>query len=176
MAETQGTLDITTEYIWSQISTSYSRWGFKSWLFLMPKIFIAMPHEREVSEASWVSWKYSNIVQLCLIKMQLYHSFLNKCIGYLLMYPNTFFTDGHCKSRSELTEMIQNSQNTSDSVLGIWPLIFGNVCPWFQSQSGSLTCVVPCLHIMDTPDSPLVQHLLTSWWPTWHPVTFPTCI
>ena len=39
--------------------------------------------------------------------------------------------------------------------------ISGDICPAFQSQGGSLTCVLPCLHAMDYSYSPLVQHLLT---------------
>ena len=43
----------------------------------------------------------------------------------------------------------------------------GDVCPVFQSQGGSLACRLCCLHAMDSSDSPLVQHLLTSCRPAW---------
>ena len=42
----------------------------------------------------------------------------------------------------------------------------GDICPGFQSQGGSLTCILPCLHKMYSSDSPLVCHLLTSSQPT----------
>ena len=38
----------------------------------------------------------------------------------------------------------------------------GDVCPRFQSQGGSLVCVLSCQHAMESSDWPLVQHLLTS--------------
>ena len=38
---------------------------------------------------------------------------------------------------------------------------FGGVCPEFQSQSGSVACVLCFLYAMDSSDSPLVRHLLT---------------
>ena len=40
--------------------------------------------------------------------------------------------------------------------------------PWV-SESGldPLTCILHCLHAMGSSDSPLVWHLLTSWWPGW---------
>ena len=48
-------------------------------------------------------------------------------------------------------------------ILLIWTS--GDVCLGFQSQGGSLACM-PChLHAMDSSNSPLVRHLLTSWWP-----------
>ena len=36
-----------------------------------------------------------------------------------------------------------------------------------ESYGGSLAGTLPCLITMDSPDSPLVWHLLTSWWPAW---------
>ena len=39
----------------------------------------------------------------------------------------------------------------------------GDVSLGFQSCGGYLSCVLCCLCAMDTSDSPLVQHLLTSW-------------
>ena len=39
--------------------------------------------------------------------------------------------------------------------------------PVFQHQSGSITCKLRHLHAVDSSDSPLVQHLLTSWQPPW---------
>ena len=35
----------------------------------------------------------------------------------------------------------------------------------FQRQGGSLTCVLALLHVMDSSDSSLVWHLLSSWCP-----------
>ena len=63
------------------------------------------------------------------------------------------------------------------SVLFEGPLIplfstFGYACPGFQSQDGALICELPCLHAMDSSDSPLVRHLLTSWWLAWQPSPF----
>ena len=42
---------------------------------------------------------------------------------------------------------------------------FGDVCPGFQIQGGSLLCMLPHPCVMDSSDSPLVQHPLTFWWP-----------
>ena len=65
----------------------------------------------------------------------------------------------------------------STSVLFVGPLMpvfwtSGHVSSWFQSQSGSLVCVLHCLHAMDSLDSPLVQHLLMSWQSAWQPSLF----
>ena len=65
-------------------------------------------------------------------------------------------------------------------VLFVGPLIplfwtSGDFSPEFQSQGGSLACVLPRLRTTDSWDSPLVRHLLTSWQPAWLPVVFPTC-
>ena len=38
----------------------------------------------------------------------------------------------------------------------------GDACPGFQSQGRSLTCMLHHLHVMDSLNSPLVQHLLIS--------------
>ena len=38
----------------------------------------------------------------------------------------------------------------------------GDVSPGSQSQGGSLTCALLHLHTMDSSDSPLMRHLLTS--------------
>ena len=48
----------------------------------------------------------------------------------------------------------------------------GDTFPGFQSQGGSITCMFSCLHAMDFSDLPLVQHLLTSYWPVWQPSLF----
>ena len=54
----------------------------------------------------------------------------------------------------------------------------GDVCPRFQSQGRSFAWVLCCLHIMDSSDSHLVRHLLTTWQPAWQPIlysqTFPS--
>ena len=58
------------------------------------------------------------------------------------------------------------------SFLFVGPPIFwtsGEFCPGFQSQSGSLACMLRRLRAGDSTDSPLVQHLLTSWWPVLQP-------
>ena len=47
---------------------------------------------------------------------------------------------------------------TGISVLDFWWWL-----PWFQSQGGSLTCMLCYLHAMNSSDSPLLWHLLTSW-------------
>ena len=39
-----------------------------------------------------------------------------------------------------------------------------DVCPWFQSKVYSLTNMLPHLCAMDSSDSPLVQHVVTSLW------------
>ena len=44
---------------------------------------------------------------------------------------------------------------------------FGDVCPGLQSRSRSLTCTLHLLYAMDSLDSPLLWHLLTSWWPSY---------
>ena len=43
------------------------------------------------------------------------------------------------------------------------------VCLGFQSQGGSLTCVLCCVCAMNSSDSPLVRHLLIFWWPELQP-------
>ena len=51
----------------------------------------------------------------------------------------------------------------------------GDVCPGFlsiQTRVDSLIRVLHRLHAMDSSDSPLVQHLLTSLWPAWQPSHF----
>ena len=58
-------------------------------------------------------------------------------------------------------------------VLFVEPLLplfwtFGNLCPEFQSQGGSLLCVLCHLHAMNSSYSPLVRHLLTSRRPGQH--------
>ena len=40
-------------------------------------------------------------------------------------------------------------------------LACGDISPGFQSHIGSLACMLPRLHVMDSSDSPLVQYLLT---------------
>ena len=40
-------------------------------------------------------------------------------------------------------------------------LACGDISPGFQSRIGSLACMLPRLHVMDSSDSPLVQYLLT---------------
>ena len=64
-------------------------------------------------------------------------------------------------------------------VLFVGPLIplfwtSGDICPGFQSLGGSLACMLCHLHAMNSWDSPLVWHLLTSWQPAWQPVMFPS--
>ena len=51
----------------------------------------------------------------------------------------------------------------------------GDVCPEFQNQGGSLACLLYHLHAMDSTDSPLVQHLLTSWLPISQQNLFDLC-
>ena len=42
--------------------------------------------------------------------------------------------------------------------------------PWVSKPGlDPLTCILHCLHAMESSDSPLVWHLLTSWWPGWQP-------
>ena len=36
----------------------------------------------------------------------------------------------------------------------------------FKARVYPLTCMIQCLRTLDSTDSPLVQHLLTCWWPT----------
>ena len=45
----------------------------------------------------------------------------------------------------------------------------GDVCSMFQSQCGTIACVLHHLHAMWSPDSPLARHLLSSWWPAAKP-------
>ena len=46
----------------------------------------------------------------------------------------------------------------------------GDVCPESQSQGIPHLCALS--HAMDSSESPLIRHLLTSWWPAWQP----TCL
>ena len=49
------------------------------------------------------------------------------------------------------------SGGTDTAILDFWC-----ICPGFKSQGVSLTSVLPCLCAMNSSDSPLVRHLLTS--------------
>ena len=42
----------------------------------------------------------------------------------------------------------------------------------FKARVDTFACLLCCLHTMDSSDSPLVQHLLTSWWLVWQPSCF----
>ena len=44
----------------------------------------------------------------------------------------------------------------------------------FKTGVDPPTCVLHCVHAMESWDSPLVWHLLTSWVPTWRPSHFAT--
>ena len=46
-----------------------------------------------------------------------------------------------------------------------------DICPGFQSQGGSLACMLHHWYAAESSDSPLVQHLLASW----QPVSQPRC-
>ena len=59
---------------------------------------------------------------------------------------------------------------TDTPILDFWWCL-----PGFQSQAGPVSCVISCLHAMDSSDSPLVQYLLISWWSAWQPSLFDTC-
>ena len=77
----------------------------------------------------------------------------------------TMFINGDVYRRWAFFHFLKNNFGRT-SVLFLGPLIApfwisGDICPGFQSQGGSLTCVLPCLHAMDYSYSPLVQHLLT---------------
>ena len=39
----------------------------------------------------------------------------------------------------------------------------------FKARVCSIVCMLHCLHAMNSSDSPLAQHLLTSWQPAWQP-------
>ena len=43
----------------------------------------------------------------------------------------------------------------------------GDIYPGLQSQGGSFICMLHCLRVTDSSESPLVRHLLTSWQPVW---------
>ena len=45
--------------------------------------------------------------------------------------------------------------------------ISGDAYPGFQKQGGSLFCMFHRLRVMDSSDSPPVQHLQAFWWPAW---------
>ena len=53
---------------------------------------------------------------------------------------------------------------------------FSDVCPGFHRQDGSLTCMLSCLHGLHSSDSPLLQYLLTSWWPARELSLFDACV
>ena len=42
----------------------------------------------------------------------------------------------------------------------------------FKAKVDSVACMFHCLPTMNSSDSPLVRHLLTSWQPTWQPSRF----
>ena len=54
--------------------------------------------------------------------------------------------------------------------IGFWTS--GIICPGFQSHRGYSACMLHCLHAIDSPDSTLVRHLLTSCFPEWQPSRF----
>ena len=68
----------------------------------------------------------------------------------------------------------------TSAVLFVGPLIplfwiLGDVCSWFQRQGESFAYMLPCLNALDSSDSSLVWHLLTSWWPALHRSLFLPC-
>ena len=78
-----------------------------------------------------------------------------------LLSPTSGFSFNVCDFRAFSIKFLRTS------VLFVGPLIplfwpSGDVCLGFQSKSRSPTCVLPDLLAMDSSDSPLVQHLLTS--------------
>ena len=75
-----------------------------------------------------------------------------------------------------VTSFFKNIWRTE--VLFVGPLIplfwtSGDFNPGFQSQGGSLPCVLSHLCTTDSSDSTLVQHLPTSWQPVWQAVCIP---
>ena len=87
------------------------------------------------------------------------------------MRHNKILIDAH---KSLIFETIQTFWKKSwrTSVLFVGPLIplfwtSSDICPWFQSQGRSLSCVLPHLCVMILLDSFLDQHLLTSWHGAW---------
>ena len=42
----------------------------------------------------------------------------------------------------------------------------------FKTRVDPFPCMLCCLCATESPDSPLVRHPLTSWWPTWQPSWF----
>ena len=78
-----------------------------------------------------------------------------------------------------ITEFFQKNWRTQVPFLGsLIPLFWtsGDVCPECQIQGGFLACVRCHLCAMDSSDSPLVLHLLTSWQSAWQLIAFPTCM
>ena len=61
-------------------------------------------------------------------------------------------------------------ENISPFVGSLIPLLLtsGDICSGFQSQGGSSVTYFVARITMDSSDSPLVQHLLTFWWPALH--------
>ena len=73
-----------------------------------------------------------------------------------------------CISEYHCLFFFVNFWRTSVIFVGLLIPLFwtsGDIWPGFQSQGGCLICMFPRLHPMDSSDSPLVQHLLTSWRP-----------
>ena len=58
-----------------------------------------------------------------------------------------------------------------------WYLCYGLLVTFalgFKSRVDTLACMLCCPCAMDSSESLLVQHLLTSWWSVWRPSCFPS--
>ena len=65
------------------------------------------------------------------------------------------------------TDFFKKMEDISPFVGPLIPLLLtsGDICPGFESQGGSSVAYFVARITMDSSDSPLVQHLLTFWWP-----------
>ena len=115
-----------------------------------------------------ITWKFSH----CNLSCTCTHTFALYRLSFLYGYftqpgsgssPHTISTKGN---NIFILEIFWRT-----SVLFVRPLIplfwtCADVCHGFQSQGGFLACVLPRLHAMDSLDSSIVRHQLTSWQPS----------
>ena len=72
-----------------------------------------------------------------------------------------------CFLKEHLEDISPFCGATDTHILNFWWHL-----PWVSKQGESPWFVLHHLHAMDSSDSPLVQHLLTSWQPAWQPSCF----
>ena len=105
-------------------------------------------------------------LQILFSKYFLQNSTITHCATYLMFLFSEKRLENILRTLTTPVRSFENFWRTSVLLVGrvtslLWT--FYGICPGFQSQRGSLTCVLHRLRAIDSSDSPLVQHLLTTW-------------